>query len=82
MPAKIPHPQQFSKCFLLQAEKLLQRRPSLCIAGHRVASSLVLHVAAIPLAYEVQAKRLTIIVQQKFHPGISAGEVCGLLECT
>lgn len=83
MPAKIPHPPQFSKRFLSRAEKLLQRWPSLCkngvIGWHRRS---VLHIGSDAAGYEVQAKRLTIIVQQKFHGEISSGEVRRLLECT
>jgi len=42
----------------------------------------VLHIGSDAAGYEVHAKRLTIIVQQKFHGEISSGEVRRLLECT
>jgi hypothetical protein len=83
MPAKIPHPPQFSKRFLSPKEKLLQRplSPLNCKvkSQHR---GLVLHLGVGFAAYEVQAKRLTIIVQQKFHAAIFGEEVCSSLKCT
>src|SRR5579863_3820408 len=83
MPAKIPHPPQFSKPFLSQAEKLLQRWPRLCGAGvkwrHR---RLVLHVAALPLDTKYRPKDLQSLCNRSSTVAFVRGKDCGLPECT